>query len=153
MISSDLIWCRWTCVKLIFFFSPSFFSLCNKWQAKWSCHPYQDPEHRWLLWPVWRREVCHLGWVSSVLHGTPWTAQREEWWCYRVEVSTQLCWSNIWKVRETSSNRKNMASIHFATCSHNYCSNRSRRLMWVSVAVPQFVSSSSTFSAASCKIR
>ena len=67
-------------------------------QEKWRSHPHQNSEYWWLLWSVWRGEICYTCRIGTTLHRRKKPTQRKEWPCHWAEISTQLCWSYKWKV-------------------------------------------------------
>jgi len=50
---------------------------------------HQDPEHGWLLRPVWRREVCHARGTCPVLHGEHGAAEGTQRWRHRAQIPCQ----------------------------------------------------------------
>lgn len=89
------------CFHLVLFrnwLSLSWFNIMT-FQAKWGGHAHQDPEFWRFLRFVWRRKICHSLRISPVLHGKAGSVEREKWRNHRAEISSELCWSNNWKVR------------------------------------------------------
>ena len=92
-----------TCCRPVYFgniihFGSTNLHVSQSFQTQWWSHSHQNSEHWWLLWPVWRWEVCNSLRAGPVLHGKPGAAKGEEWRSHRTPLSPQLCWSNHGKV-------------------------------------------------------
>lgn len=76
--------------KILMVGLPGHFFLCVSLQGGRAGNPHPDPKHRWLLWPVWRGEVCHPVRAGGLLHSRKWHLARQGWHHHWAQIPPQL---------------------------------------------------------------